>query len=278
MYDQNDVLPVKRSQIEKENFHPLMEGYYGHRYSQAFSRDDVRQTVIPAYMGLITQIDDQIRRIVNYLKESGQAEETLIVFTFDHGDYLGDHWLREKELFHEQSLRIPLIIMDPSKAANNTRGSIVDDLTEAIDLALTFNDFLGGKVPNHILEGHSLMPASHGGELERREFAISEYDYSARPHLRHLSPDTKSCALTMIFDGRWKMNWVEGHWPMLYDLETYPDEFIGLGNLSEHKDQIERLSAALFHWARKQHSRVTISDEEINSVRCCRRYLSWILG
>jgi|TARA_B110000208_G_scaffold191514_1_gene258652 arylsulfatase A-like enzyme len=268
MYGPDDVLPVKRSEVEKTDPHPLLSGYYNHRYSKAFSRDDVRETVIPAYMGLITQIDDQIGRIVKYLEDSGQTDETLIVFTSDHGDYLGDHWLGEKELFHDQSSRVPLIIFDPSKAADETRGTVNPNLTEAIDLVPTFVDYMGGHIPDHILEGHSLLPALHGDLTPKRSYAISEYDYSARPHLRHLSPDAKSCGLTMVFDGHWKLIWVEGHRPMLYDLEIDPEEYHDLGASPAHQDQVQRLSRLLFDWARKQHSRVTISDEKIDTALC----------
>ena len=105
-----------------------MAAYYDYRYGRAFSRDDVREAVIPAYMGLITQIDDQIGRLISYLKESGQINDTMIVFTSDHGDYLGDHWMGEKELFHDASARIPLIIVDPSEEADATRGSVSKSL------------------------------------------------------------------------------------------------------------------------------------------------------
>ena len=267
MYGKDDILPVSRSDAERVDPHPLMAGYYGHRYSKTFSRDDVREAVIPAYMGLITQIDDQIGRLVTYLEESGQADETLIVFTSDHGDYLGDHWLGEKELFHDQSARIPLIIMDPSRSADGTRGSICTDLTEAIDLLPTFVDFMGGEVPAHILEGRSLIPAVAGTPSPAREVVISEYDYSARAYLRHLSPDIKSCALTMVYDGRWKMVWVEGHRPMLFDQQIDPEEFHDLGGDARYADQIARLSRHHFDWARGQHNRVTCSDAQIDA-RC----------
>ena len=62
----------------------------------------------------------------------------MIVFTSDHGDYLGDHWLGEKELFHEPSVKVPLIIYDPVAEADATRGTVCDELVEAIDLAPTF--------------------------------------------------------------------------------------------------------------------------------------------
>ncbi len=268
MYGEEDVLAVKRSEIELAEPHPLMAAYYGYRYSQVFSRDEVRKAVIPAYMGLITQIDDQIGRLMTYLEESGQSDDTLIVFTSDHGDYLGDHWMGEKDLFHDPSARIPMIIFDPSKNADATRGQVISNLTEAIDLAPTFVEYFGGTVPDHILEGRSLLPSIHGHATTPCGYAISEYDYSTRSHLRHLSPNAKSCLLTMVFDGRWKMVWVEGHRPILYDLETDPDEFIDLGADEEYSNEITRLSGAMFDWARRQHNRVTLSDEKIDNDMC----------
>jgi arylsulfatase A-like enzyme len=268
MYGPDDIQPVKRHPCEKQDPHPLLAGYYDHRYSRTFSRDDVRDTVIPAYMGLITQIDDQIGRVMSYLEDSGQMEDTMIVFTSDHGDYLGDHWLGEKELFHDQSSRVPLIIIDPSEQAEGTRGTVANELTEAIDLVPTFIDFMGGEVPDHIVEGRSLLPVTRDTDRTPREYVISEYDYAARPYLRHLSPDAKSCSLTMIFDGRWKMIWVEGHRPILFDVETDPDEFHDLGASADYQSEVTRLCGALFQWARGQHTRVTVSDSKIDTVYC----------
>ena len=73
MYGREDVLPAVRSEAERENAHPVLAAWYEHRFSKVFCRDEVRERVIPAYMGLITQIDDQIGRIVAYLEESGRT-------------------------------------------------------------------------------------------------------------------------------------------------------------------------------------------------------------
>ncbi len=92
-------------------------------------------------MGLITQIDDQMGVLMKFLEARGLLDTTMIVFTSDHGDYLGDHWMGEKDLFHEQSAKIPLIVIDPSAEADATRGTVSDALVEAIDLAPTFVDY-----------------------------------------------------------------------------------------------------------------------------------------
>lgn len=90
--------------------------------------------MIPTYMGLVKQIDDHIGRLMAGLEAQGRLKDTLIVFTSDHGDLLGDHWLGEKELFYEASAGVPLIIVDPS---NPKQVDTCDDLVEAIDLIPT---------------------------------------------------------------------------------------------------------------------------------------------
>ena len=156
-------------------------------------------------MGLIKQCDDQLGVLLDYLERSGRMQNTMIVLTSDHGDYLGDHWLGEKDLFHEQSVKVPMIIYDPRSQADCTRGMVCDALVEAIDLAPTFVEAAGGKVPDHILEGRSLMPWLHGQTPDWRKFAISEYDYSATPQCEKLGLEPRDARLFMIFDGRYKM-------------------------------------------------------------------------
>ena len=222
MYGTKDVLPAIRSETEREDPHPVLAAYFEHRFSKVFTRDEVRERVIPAYMGLIAQIDDQIGRLMAWLDEKDISKDTLIVFTSDHGDYLGDHWLGEKELFHEQSVRVPLIVVDPSEEADGTRGQVFDHLVEAIDLVPTFVDWFGGEPRPHILEGRSLLSLLRGGDPDWRAVAISEYDYSMRRARRLLDQPLDDCRLTMVFDGRWKYIHAEGFRPLLYDLETDP--------------------------------------------------------
>lgn len=101
MYEAGDVPGPVRSPDERRDPHPVYGAFMEHRVCKVFSRDEVRAAVIPAYMGLIRQIDDQIGVLVSFLQARDLLEDTLIVFTSDHGDYLGDHWLGEKDLFHD---------------------------------------------------------------------------------------------------------------------------------------------------------------------------------
>lgn len=268
MYGAEHVLPAVRSDDERRGPHPVLAAYFEHRFSEVFARPGVREHVIPAYMGLITQIDDQIGRLHRFLENRGLLDNTLIVFTSDHGDYLGDHWLGEKELFHEQSVRIPLIVVDPSPEADATRGAVVEDLVESIDLVPTFVRWFGGEPASHILEGRSLFPLLHGERPTNwRRVVISEYDYSFRMARRLLDTPVSDCRLAMAFDGRWKYIHAEGLRPMLYDLATDPEEFFDLGTSPGHADHRARLHEAVFAWTRKHHCRVTVSDSAIANRR-----------
>lgn len=268
MFGPEHVPPALREEVELENPHPVYGAYQGNKIASAFQREEVRDKVIPAYMGLIKQCDDQLGRLLDHLEETDTLNDTMIVLTSDHGDYLGDHWLGEKDLFHEQSVKVPLIIYDPRESANAARGTVCDALVESIDLAATFVDAAGGKVPDHILEGRSLMPWLRGETPEWREYVISEYDYSATPQCAKLGLEPRDARLFMVFDGRYKLMHAEGGMrPMLFDLKTDPEEFHDLAKGDAHQAEIDRLYAMLAQWGRRMSQRVTKSEDDIKAMR-----------
>jgi arylsulfatase A-like enzyme len=263
MYGPEDVKPAVRSEKERQEAHPVFAAYMDMRYSRNMARDEAREKVIPAYMGLISQIDDQMGVLMGFLEQRGLLENTMIVFTSDHGDYLGDHWMGEKDLFHDQSAKIPLIIIDPSREADATRGTVCDALVEGIDLAPTFIEYFGGTPPDHILEGRSLMPLLRGEKPEWRKVLFSEYDYSMQQVRRTLNQPIEQCRLFMVYDGRWKYVHATGFRPMLYDLESDPLEFADRGDDPACAEIIARLQAALFDWALHPRMHITTPNAKI---------------
>jgi arylsulfatase A-like enzyme len=270
MYGGNHVPAANRHPMERENPHPVLEQFMNNAVGQAFQRDEVRETVIPTYMGLIKQCDDQMGVLFDYLEKSGRMDDTMIVLTSDHGDYLGDHWLGEKSLFHEESAKVPMIVYDPSPEADGGRGTVCDELVEAIDLAATFVEFAGGEVPDHIIEGRSLMPFLKGEEPDTwREYAISEFDYSATPMRANLGIAPKDARLFMVADKRWKFMHAEGEGkdgpfpPMLFDLENDPNEFEDLGRSADHQDIIAMMYERLGQWGIRMSQRTTKSEQDI---------------
>ena len=268
MYGAGHVPPATRDTVELDETHPVFKGFMDGKVGQAFQNEEVRLKVIPAYMGLIKQCDDQLGRLLDHLEQTGQMDDTMIVLTSDHGDYLGDHYLGEKNLFHEPSVKVPMIIFDPRTGADGTRGTTCDALVESIDLAATFVEAAGGTVPDHILEGRSLMPWLQGQTPDWRDYVISEYDYSGTPVASAVGLEPRDCRLFMVFDGRYKlMHAAGGLRPMLFDLQTDPEEFHDLCKTEGHADVLARMYGHLHAWGLRMSQRVTMSEQQIIDMR-----------
>lgn len=269
MYGPNHVPAPTRHDRELDNPHPVYALFAQNAISKSFHRDDTRARVIPAYMGLIRQCDDQLGRVLDRLETTGQTDNTMIALTSDHGDYLGDHWMGEKMFMHEQSVKVPMIVYDPATAADSTRGTTCDALVESINLAATFIEAAGGSVPTHRVEGRSLKPFLHGqNPTDWRKAVFSEYNYSVTPAAAKLQLSDTDARLFMAFDGRWKLIHFEGGFPlMLFDLDTDPDEFTDLGRSPDHADPIAMMCRHLNRWARRQSQRVTRSAGQIAAMR-----------
>ena len=269
MYGPGDILPVNRSQAEFDTAHPVLKTFMSTRIGRAFSEARVREAVIPAYMGLIKQADDQMGRLFAWLEQTGRMDDTMIVLTSDHGDFLGDHWMGEKTFFHDAAVKVSLIVYDPSPEADATRGTVCDALVESIDLAPTFVEAAGGTVPGHILEGRSLLPILRGHATETgREHVICEYDYSASPVAEMLNANLRDAVMFMVATKRWKLIHCEGGYrPILFDLESDPQELTDLGDSADHADVIAEMYGRLFAWARRPSQRTTRSEAQLVEMR-----------
>ena len=134
------------------------------------------QTLRAIYFGLITEVDEHIGRVIKFLKDSGQYDNTLIVVTADHGEMLGDRHSWGKFSVHEAAYHTPLIIREPGNAAQ--AGTIVTAPTEAIDVTPTILDWVGQDIPNS-MDGRSLLPLLRGVVPDDwRTYTFSEFDFS----------------------------------------------------------------------------------------------------
>ncbi len=268
MYGPETFLPVHRSNLERQDPHPVFAPFMGIEVSETFSMPGTRERVLPAYMGLIRQIDDHLGRVLEWLEATGKDKETMIVFTSDHGDYLGDHWLSEKELFHEASVRLPLIICDPRAEADATRGTACDALVEAIDLVPTFLEATGAPSAAHRLEGRSLMPLLHGTTPEDwRDAVFSEIDYAFYSARQTLGVPVSAARVYMLRTDRWKYVHFRGFPPQLFDLVAGPDEFRDLGRDSGYQAIRREMHARLFDRLTARKNRVTLTDEGVHAIR-----------
>ena len=274
LYGANAVAAANRHEDERRDPHPVHAAFMQHEDSRSFARDEVRRAVIPAYMGLVKEIDDHMGRLFAFLEEQGRMEDTMIVFTSDHGDYLGDHWLGEKELFHEESVRIPLILYDPA----GRPGAVIDDLVESIDLVPSFVEAVGGEVQPHRMEGQSLLPLLRGGEAPARDAVFAETDYAHRAARLTLGRGVNEARGYMVRTDRWKYVLWEGFRPQLFDLAEDPLERVDLGSDPAHAATRAELRERLFAWFRGRRTRTTLSDADVAQRTDGSRKRGFIIG
>ncbi len=266
MYGPDDVQPVHRSEAELEDVNPLAELYQERVSAKTFSRDEPRETAIPAYMGLIRQIDDHLELLFAFMEDRDLFKDTMVVFTSDHGDYFGDHWMGDKDFFHDPAVKVPLIVADPDPACDATRGTVDDRFVEAIDLVPTFIEFAGGAVPEHIIDGRSLMPLLKDEDVDWRDHVVSEYDYFMQPFSPKTGRKPLDCRIYMIANAQWKYVHAPGYPPMLFDLTNDPDEFIDLGRSPAHAEARQAMHNALAAWALQYRQRETVSEERAGQM------------
>lgn len=263
MYTADQCLPVVRSAAELQDAHPVVAAYRQQEECVSFQRDDCIRTVRPAYQGLITQLDDHLGRLFDTMERQGLMKNTLVVFTADHGDFLGDHWLGEKELFYDTVQKIPFIVMDPRPQADPTRGSVDTRFVEGVDLVPTVLDWLGVAGAPHRIEGRSLLPLLEGGTPPWRDFTYSELDYGFRQARLLRGKTPQQARAFSIRTGRWRYVYWLDEPEQLFDLQADPQEFVDLGRDAGHAavraTQRDRLLDFL---ARRKH-RTTIGDDAV---------------
>jgi arylsulfatase A-like enzyme len=265
-YPLDQCLPVVRAAHELQSQHPVLEAYRQQEECANFMRDEVWQTVRPTYQGLIQQIDDHLGRLWRALDALNRFDDTLVVFTADHGDFLGDHWLGEKELFYDTVQRVPLIVYDPDRAADATRGSVETRFAEGVDLTPTFLDALGMPIATERIEGASLLPLTRAQSPAMwRDFVVSELDYSYRQARRTLGRAPDACRAWMVRTDRWKYVHWQDFRPQLFDLVADPQEFNDLGEDASHEQVRREMRERLLSWFTRLKSRVTVTDGEVEN-------------
>ncbi len=205
------------------------------------------------YYGMMNEVDDAVGRIVAHLKASGQYDNTLIIFSCDHGEMGGDHYTWGKELYFDQSFYIPLIVRDPRKAADAGRGRQVDVFTESVDLMPTMLDWLGADIPAQC-DGRSLLPWVEGKTARHwRTQAHMELDFRSGPHSSFdaenalgLEPD--ECQLAIIRAERWKYVHFAALPPLLFDLRNDPWEMNDLAQDAAHREVVLDMAQKMLSW------------------------------
>lgn len=266
MYSPDTHLPINRHPQEREA-HSYLTAFQNLRLSTVFDKPHACEIIVQAYMGLVKQMDDHFGRLLTHMRENGLLDNTMIVFTSDHGDNLGDHFCGEKDIPHDCATRVPLLIYDPT--AHATRNTAESRLVELIDLLPTFIETAGGELEPHMhrLEGRSLLPLLNGDtEIAWRDYAISEMDFTLRDFGKLLNRPIDQTRGFMIRTDHWKYATFEGEdHPMLFDMHNDPNELIDLGASPDHAEIRAELREKLFTWLRNLKRRTTVRPDELIS-------------
>jgi len=191
------------------------------------------QEMIAHYYALITHVDAQVGRILDQLAASGLAEDTLVVFTSDHGELLGDHGFTEKVLMYEQSVRVPLLVRWPNGIPGGQR---VSAPVSGVDLVPTLLDLAGIAVPERI-DGRSLA-GDLRADREPDPKAVFAEIASARAVWQGDDDPEQLAAHVMIRDGNYKYVWNRFDIDELYELPTDPGEIVNRAQRPEEGTRI----------------------------------------
>jgi len=203
--------------------------------------------MISNYYGLVKEIDDWVGAILDTLDKHGLTENTLVIFTSDHGEMLGAHGLREKNVFYEESAHIPLIIRFPRRIKSNTA---VDGYVSSVDLFATILDYMG--IREHKSDGRSLRGLIEGTDKEHGKYVVTEWDYRG-----DVSPNY------MIVKDGWKLiipySTASEVLNAMYDLNTDPHEMNNLlgknPNRRRFAEKAGELRTCLLEWLKKNNSK-----------------------
>jgi len=207
--------------------------------------EDVK-TLRAIYFGLASEVDHHIGRILDFLKETDQYGDTLIVITADHGEMLGDLGLWAKQHVYDPAYRVPLMIRDPDQPAQH--GVKVTALTESIDVAPTLLNAINVPVPV-TMNGASLQTFLRGEvPANWREYVQLELDFNdlGRDKIKALGLRSSQANIAILRSEKMKLVHMNGGLdPMLFDLETDPLEQVDLSKDPAYSADLLRMTQAL---------------------------------
>lgn len=244
MYPVKDMAPP--ASIDDDMSNSPYADTNGRKHLSEYRDKDKIRYMISSYYGLVKEIDDWVGEILRTLDRCGLTDSTLVIFTSDHGEMLGAHGMREKNVFYEESAHIPLIIRYPGAVRGKTT---VNGYVSLVDLFDTILDYLN--IEKHKSDGRSLRGLIEGTDNEHGQYVVTEWDYRG-----DVSPNY------MIVKSGWKLiipySDTSSVLNAMYDLNTDPHEMHNLlGNNPDrqrHAAKAEELRSDLLRWLKKNNS------------------------
>jgi arylsulfatase A-like enzyme len=219
------------------------------RMSYDLLTPEVIRAARAAYYGLITQIDYNLGRVFSALQDMDLFRDTLIIYTSDHGAYLGDHKDGSTGFFHESTSHLPFVLRMPQSWQNRLHGTQSPALVTLADILPTLVAAAGGTPPAG-LDGMDLIAVARGAA-------------ASRPYLEAITGPLDLPSHLAITDGRWKYLWYPvGGSEQLFDLETDPHELKNLAGRVQFTSEHQRLQQELIR-RHTQRSSVAVCDGKL---------------
>ena len=219
--------------------------------------DDVLANLV-RYYGLITLMDKYVGRILDSLEAAGLAENTIVVFTSDHGDMMGSHQIVDKGMMFEESIKVPLTVRDPREDfARRECEAVVNN----VDVLPTLLEMAGLPVPDHI-EGRSFLRLLRGEDDSFPDFGVVEWNGELQ-NMHSRSPifaDVLDAHVRCVVTPRWKLVLTPGDRSELYDLENDPLERRNVFDDPENRPVVADLYQRLLGWQRDTNDRLEVPN------------------
>ena len=271
MYDHTDIpKPVIEKKGLKKAGKPFRQQYHQINNNLTHSYDEAKTLRMKkTYYGMISMLDYEVGRVINFLKENNMYKNTIIVFTSDHGDYMGDHGLYTKSpALYDCLVHVNLIFSYPGQIQQNQTS---DELVSCIDIMPTLLDFVDIPIPGQV-QGISLKTLLKGESSKiNREYIFAEYGIPGQPisekELQIRMPDYKEIPIRFSTSLPWEANPVAlagrirmirsksyklieevGGTNEFYDLKDDPHELKNLYGKKKHQSIQKSMLSALHSW------------------------------
>jgi arylsulfatase A-like enzyme len=244
-YPEAEMLVVQGVKEDQADVPAAALGSY--KLEQDKLTDDLRRQCLQAYYASISFMDAQVGRVVDSLDKLGLAENTIIVFTSDHGYHMGEHGLWQKQSLFEGSSRVPMLVVAPGMAG---KGSVVKAPVSHLDLFPTLTELAGVKAPANI-QGQSLVPMLKDANALGRGWALTQVlrggDFNRQGAAPAKGDKGKRFFGYSLRTPRWRYTeWDEGTAGReLYDHDQDPQELTNLADKAEHAATVADLSTQL---------------------------------
>lgn len=223
------------------------------------------------YFGLVTLVDRAVGAIMDALEDSGEADNTIVVYTSEHGDMMGDHAILHKTMMYEEALRVPFLLRVPWLSQEQR---MVPGRVGLIDAAPTLLDLLGEEIPRD-LQGESRLPVLEGrANLSRNDVIVQWNGADGRPNSPFetdipWSDVQRAAAMarrTIISHEGMKLHLSPNDQCELFDLNDDPHELVNLYNDPAYRHTIRGLASRIRIWQEKYKDYTSVLPDDWDSV------------